>query len=184
MMWACFLFRVPSSFPAGPGVVVVRIALAISLLSITLFASETIVAQAPQPEAKEVPHPALPAGAGTIDADAAKTFSTTASGLQYRVLRKGAGPSPKATSNVKVHYHGWLDGGKVFDSSYQRGESIDFPLNGVIPGWTEGMQLVGKGGMIELVIPSNLGYGKRGTPGGPIPPDATLHFLVELLDVR
>lgn len=161
-----------------------RIALAISLLSITLFASETIVAQAPQPEAKEVPHPALPAGAGTIDADAAKTFSTTASGLQYRVLRKGAGPSPKATSNVKVHYHGWLDGGKVFDSSYQRGESIDFPLNGVIPGWTEGMQLVGKGGMIELVIPSNLGYGKRGTPGGPIPPDATLHFLVELLDVR
>ena len=161
-----------------------RIALAISLLSLTLFASETIVAQAPQPEAKEVPHPALPAGAGTIDAGAAKTFSTTASGLQYRVLRKGAGPSPKATSNVKVHYHGWLDGGKVFDSSYQRGESIDFPLNGVIPGWTEGMQLVGKGGMIELVIPSNLGYGKRGTPGGPIPPDATLHFLVELLDVR
>jgi len=169
---------------ARPGGLVVRIPLAISLLSLTLFASEIIVAQAPQPAAQEVPHPALPAGAGTIDADAAKTFTTTASGLQYRVLRKGAGPSPKATSNVKVHYHGWLDGGKVFDSSYQRGESIDFGLNQVIPGWTEGMQLVGKGGMIELVIPSNLGYGKRGTPGGPIPPDATLHFLVELLDVR
>jgi FKBP-type peptidyl-prolyl cis-trans isomerase len=85
---------------------------------------------------------------------------------------------------VKVHYHGWLDNGKVFDSSYQRGESIDFGLNQVIPGWTEGMQLVGEGGMIELMIPSDLGYGKRGTPGGPIPPDATLHFLVELLDVK
>jgi FKBP-type peptidyl-prolyl cis-trans isomerase len=122
--------------------------------------------------------------AGTLDADAPKTFSTTPSGLQYRVLRKGAGANPKPTSKVKVHYHGWLDNGKVFDSSYQRGESIDFPLNQVIPGWTEGMQLVGEGGMIELVIPSNLGYGKRGTPGGPIPPDATLHFLVELLDVK
>jgi FKBP-type peptidyl-prolyl cis-trans isomerase len=85
---------------------------------------------------------------------------------------------------VKVNYHGWLDGGKVFDSSYQRGEAIEFGLNQVIPGWTEGMQLVGQGGMIELLIPSDLGYGPRGTPGGPIPPNATLHFLVELLDVR
>ncbi len=134
--------------------------------------------------AQDVPHPTLPKGAGAIDADAPQAFATTTSGLQYRILRKGAGAMPKATSKVKVHYHGWLDGGKVFDSSYQRGESIDFPLNQVIPGWTEGMQLVGQGGMIELVIPSNLGYGKRGTPGGPIPPDATLHFLVELLDVR
>jgi FKBP-type peptidyl-prolyl cis-trans isomerase len=100
------------------------------------------------------------------------------------VLRKGTGANPKASSNVEVHYHGWLDDGKVFDSSYQRGESIDFPLNGVIPGWTEGMQLVGEGGMIELLIPSNLGYGARGTPGGPIPPNAQLHFLVELLKVQ
>ena len=161
-----------------------RIALAIALASFTLFASEIIVAQAPQPAAQEVPHPALPAGAGKIDADAAKSFASTASGLKYRVLRKGTGANPRATDNVKVHYHGWLDGGKVFDSSYQRGESIDFGLNQVIPGWTEGMQLVGEGGMIELVIPSDLGYGKRGTPGGPIPPDATLHFLVELLDVK
>jgi FKBP-type peptidyl-prolyl cis-trans isomerase len=100
------------------------------------------------------------------------------------VLRKGTGASPKATNKVKVNYHGWLDDGKVFDSSYKRGEAIEFGLNQVIPGWTEGMQLVGKDGMIELVIPSNLGYGPRGTPGGPIPPNATLHFLVELLDVR
>jgi FKBP-type peptidyl-prolyl cis-trans isomerase len=85
---------------------------------------------------------------------------------------------------VQVNYHGWLDDGKVFDSSYKRGEPIDFGLNQVIPGWTEGMQLVGEGGMIELLIPSKLGYGARGTPGGPIPPNATLHFLVELLDVR
>ncbi|MFM7078146.1 MAG: FKBP-type peptidyl-prolyl cis-trans isomerase, partial [Planctomycetaceae bacterium] len=70
-----------------------------------------------------------------------------------------------------------------FDSSFKREDPTEFPLNAVIPGWTEGMQLVGKGGMIELVIPSNLGYGKRGARGV-IPPDATLHFLVELLDVR
>jgi len=131
----------------------------------------------------EVPFPELPKGAGAIDADAPKTFSTTPSGLQYRVLRKGAGVAPKASNKVKVHYHGWLDDGKVFDSSFKRQEPTEFGLNQVIPGWTEGMQLVGKGGMIELMIPSNLGYGKRGA-GGVIPPDATLHFLVELLDVR
>ncbi|MFM9011916.1 MAG: FKBP-type peptidyl-prolyl cis-trans isomerase [Planctomycetota bacterium] len=150
---------------------------AVCLTVISFFSMEFIVAQ-------DIPHQTLPKGAGVIDADAPQTFTTTPSGLQYRILRKGSGASPKASSKVKVHYHGWLDGGKVFDSSYQRGESIDFPLNQVIPGWTEGMQLVGQGGMIELVIPSNLGYGKRGTPGGPLPPDATLHFLVELLDVR
>jgi FKBP-type peptidyl-prolyl cis-trans isomerase FkpA len=150
------------------------------LTTLAPFSMETAVAA----ESAEVPHPQLPAGAGKLDADAPKSFATTPSGLQYRVLRKGTGASPKATSNVKVNYHGWLDDGKVFDSSYKRGEPIDFGLNQVIPGWTEGMQLVGKGGMIELLIPSNLGYGPRGTPGGPIPPNATLHFLVELLDVR
>ena len=133
--------------------------------------------------AADIPHPALPEGAGPIDADAPKEFTTTPSGLKYRVLRKGAGGKPKATNTVEVNYHGWLDGGKVFDSSYQRGESIEFPLNGVIPGWTEGMQLVGEEGMIELEIPSNLGYGARGA-GGVIPPNATLHFLVELIDVK
>jgi FKBP-type peptidyl-prolyl cis-trans isomerase len=134
-------------------------------------------------EPAEVPHPQLPTGAGKLDADAPKTFQTTASGLKYRVLRQGPGSKPKATNTVKVNYHGWLDGGKVFDSSYSRGEAIEFGLNQVIPGWTEGMQLVGKGGMIELEIPSGLGYGRRGAPPV-IPPDATLHFLVELLDVR
>ncbi len=154
-----------------------RLVPTIVLVALALFTMEFTVAQ-------EVAHPSLPKGAGTLDSDAPKTFTTTPSGLKYRVLRKGTGGSPKATDTVKVHYHGWLDGGKVFDSSYQRGESIEFPLNRVIPGWTEGMQLVGEGGMIELEIPSDLGYGDRGTPGGPIPPKATLHFLVELLDVR
>ena len=160
----------------------ILVSLALFCLTNTIcpFFMETTVAA----ETAEVPHPQLPAGAGKLDADAPKTFATTNSGLQYRVLRKGTGANPKATDAVKVNYHGWLDGGKVFDSSYQRGEAIEFGLNQVIPGWTEGMQLVGEGGMIELVIPSNLGYGPRGTPGGPIPPNATLHFLVELLDVR
>ena len=150
-------------------------------LACTLFQESAMPAdQAPA----DVPHPKLPAGAGMIDADAPKTFTATASGLQYRVLRKGKGATPKASDTVKVNYHGWLDNGTTFDSSYERKEPISFPLNGVIKGWTEGMQLVGAGGMIELVIPSDLGYGDRGTPGGPIPPKATLHFLVELIDVR
>jgi FKBP-type peptidyl-prolyl cis-trans isomerase len=148
----------------------------ITVLALSLLTPEFLMAA-------DVPHPALPEGAGPIDADAPKEFTTTPSGLKYRVLRKGAGGKPKATNTVEVNYHGWLDGGKVFDSSYQRGESIEFPLNGVIPGWTEGMQLVGEEGMIELEIPSKLGYGSRGA-GGVIPPDATLHFLVELIDVK
>lgn len=133
--------------------------------------------------AQDVALPKLPAGAGAADKDAPKTFTTTPSGLKYRVLRKGAGAMPKAANTVEVHYHGWLDSGKVFDSSYDRGKTIEFGLSEVIAGWTEGMQLVGKGGMIELEIPSKLGYGERGA-GGVIPGGATLHFLVELKDVK
>lgn len=132
---------------------------------------------------KEVAYPELPRGAGKIDADAPKTFTKTDSGLQYRILRKGSDKKPKASNEVEVNYHGWLDNGKVFDSSYKRGMSISFGLNQVIKGWTEGMQQVGEGGMIELIIPSDLGYGKRGA-GGDIPPNATLHFLVELIKVK
>jgi len=148
-------------------------------LTFTPCCLETAVAA----DSVEIPYPTLPAGAGKMDADAPKAFATNPSGLQYRVLRKGTGNSPRASNTVKVNYHGWLDGGKVFDSSYDRRQAIEFGLNQVIPGWTEGMQLVGKGGMIELVIPGNLGYGKRGSPPV-IPADATLHFLVELIDVR
>jgi len=119
---------------------------------------------------------------GPQDKDAPKAFTTTKSGLKYRVLRKSDKAKPSESSTVKVHYKGWLDSGKVFDSSYDRGESIEFPLNGVIPGWTEGMQLVGEGGMIELEIPHELGYGEEGTAG--IPGRSMLHFLVELLEVQ
>jgi len=118
-----------------------------------------------------------------MDKDAPKTFTTTKSGLKYRVLRKGKGAMPKAIDSVNVNYHGWLDSGKVFDSSYERKEPISFPLNRVIKGWTEGMQLVGEGGMIELEIPPDLAYGDRGA-GAAVPPKATLHFLVELRKIE
>ncbi|MFM7166682.1 MAG: FKBP-type peptidyl-prolyl cis-trans isomerase [Planctomycetaceae bacterium] len=127
--------------------------------------------------------PELPAGAGAIDSNASAEFIQTASGLKYRILRAGAGVKPTASQTVEVNYHGWLDGGRVFDSSYQRGKSISFGLNQVIRGWTEGMQLVGVGGMIQLEIPSDLGYGARGAPGA-IPGNATIHFLVELIRVK
>ena len=101
---------------------------------------------------------------------------------EYRVLRKGTGAHPTPTKTVKVHYQGWPSNGNVFDSSYNRGQSI-FPLSGVIKGWTEGMQLVGQGGMIELEIPPELAYGDRGA-GAAVPPKATLHFSFELLGVQ
>jgi FKBP-type peptidyl-prolyl cis-trans isomerase len=131
----------------------------------------------------EIPLPTLPDKASKADEDAPKTFTTSPSGLKYRVLRKGKGAKPTADDRVTVHYHGWLDGGKVFDSSYNRGKETSFPLNMVIKGWTEGMQYVGEGGMIELEIPFNIAYGERGRPPQ-IPPRATLHFVVELLKVQ
>lgn len=120
---------------------------------------------------------------GPSDPDAAVEFLQTESGLKYRVLRKSDGPKPTESSRVKVHYVGTLDDGTEFDSSYRRGEPASFALSGVVPGWTEGLQLVGEGGMIELEIPSHLGYGPQGMPGA-IPPNATLHFTVELLEVQ
>jgi FKBP-type peptidyl-prolyl cis-trans isomerase FkpA len=120
---------------------------------------------------------------GPIDEDAPEEFSETNSGLKYRILRKSNGIKPNAGNTVSVHYRGWLDNGTEFDSSYKRGESISFPLNGVIAGWTEGMQLIGTGGMVELWIPSSLGYGAQGA-GADVPPHATLHFIVELIDVK
>ena len=121
---------------------------------------------------------------GEIDSDASAEFVETESGLKYRILRKSDDTKPVAADSVEVHYKGWLDDKTIFDSSYQRGESISFPLNRVIAGWTEGMQLIGTGGMIELEIPADLGYGERGTPGGPIPGNATLHFIVELIKIE
>ncbi len=107
----------------------------------------------------------------------------TESGLQYEVLVQGKGPKPTAEQTVKVHYEGTLIDGTVFDSSYKRGEPIEFPLNGVIKGWTEGLQLMPKGSKYKLYIPYELGYGERGA-GQSIPPFAALIFTVELLDIK
>lgn len=121
---------------------------------------------------------------GPVDKDAAKEFTTTKSGLKYRIRRKSDGKKPVVTDTVTVHYKGWLDSGKEFDSSYKRGETTSFPLNRVVAGWTEGLQLCPVGGMIELEIPAKLGYGDRGIPQAGIPPNATLHFLVELKSIK
>lgn len=119
---------------------------------------------------------------GPVDVDAPTEFTTTASGLKYRILRNSDGRKPTKSERVEVHYKGWLDDGSVFDSSYERGETTSFGLFEVIEGWTEGIALIGEGGMIELEIPSEIGYGRSGRPPV-IPPNATLHFSVELVKV-
>ncbi len=107
---------------------------------------------------------------------------TTSSGLQYKVLKEGDGESPKETDKVEVHYHGTLIDGTVFDSSVDRGESITFPVNGVIPGWVEALQLMKTGAKYKLFIPSELAYGNRGQ--GKIGPNSTLIFEVELISIK
>ncbi|MEG1581270.1 MAG: FKBP-type peptidyl-prolyl cis-trans isomerase [Bacteroidaceae bacterium] len=107
---------------------------------------------------------------------------TLPSGLQYMVLTAGTGRKPKATDNVKCHYEGTLLDGTIFDSSYQRNEPAVFPLNGVIAGWTEGVQLMSEGAKFRFFIPFNLAYGSNGA-GASIPPYAALVFDVELLEV-
>lgn len=119
---------------------------------------------------------------GPDGADAEQSFRSTASGLKYRIRRQGNGVRPSEFDRVRVSYRGWLSDGTVFDSSYERGKPTTFRLKDVVAGWTEGLQLVSKGGKIELEIPSQLGYGMKGQPPD-IPPGATLHFIVELHDI-
>jgi len=109
---------------------------------------------------------------------------TLPSGLQYKILKEGTGPKPTATDSVVCNYKGTLINGTEFDSSYKRGEPATFPVTGVIKGWTEALQLMPVGSKWQLFIPSDLAYGPRGTPGGPIGPNATLIFEVELISIK
>ena len=109
--------------------------------------------------------------------------NVTSSGLRYMILKEGTGKIPTVTSNVKVHYTGSFLDGKVFDSSVQRGEPIDFGLNQVIKGWTEGVQLMKEGSKYKFYIPYNLAYGEQGYPGA-IPPKSDLIFEVELIKIN
>ncbi|MEX0822992.1 MAG: FKBP-type peptidyl-prolyl cis-trans isomerase [Balneolaceae bacterium] len=111
-------------------------------------------------------------------------ITVTDSGLQYRVLEEGSGESPGPEDEVEVHYRGTLLDGEEFDSSYSRNETATFPLNRVIPGWTEGLQLMTEGSKYEFFIPSDLAYGSNPPPGSIIPPGAVLVFEVELIDIK
>jgi len=144
-------------------------------LSVATLVSLALSAGCGQDQPKGPPAPA---------SDADTEFTTTPTGLKYKILRHSDGKKPSASGAVKAHYVGWLDDGTEFDNSYVKGKGpVAFPLNMVIPGWTEGLQLIGQGGMIELEIPSKLGYGERGKPPR-IPPNSTLHFIVELDAVK
>jgi FKBP-type peptidyl-prolyl cis-trans isomerase len=159
-------------------------------LSLTLAVAVLFIGCEPQTQtppgdkgaAKTPGPPSAAPGAGA----SAQTnqWKTTASGLKYQVLKQGTGTtSPKVTDTVKVHYHGTLLNGTVFDSSVQRGQPISFPLSGVIPGWTEGLQLMKVGDKFKFEIPPNLAYGP-GSPTPAIPPNSTLVFEVELLGIE
>ncbi len=127
---------------------------------------------------------ALLEGAAFLEANKKKDgVQVTASGLQYKVITAGSGKTPTAADTVKVHYRGTLINGTEFDSSYRRGNPIEFPVNGVIKGWTEALQLMKEGAKWQLFIPSDLGYGARGA-GASIGPNDTLIFDVELLAVK
>ena len=126
--------------------------------------------------------PAAPAAAPTAAAPAAAV--TTASGLIYQSLQDGSGAAPKASDTVRVHYRGTFpESGREFDSSYKRNQPTEFPLNGVIACWTEGVQKMKVGGKAKLTCPPAIAYGARGA-GGVIPPNATLNFEVELLGIK
>ena len=127
--------------------------------------------------------PSVPVVPGPVDADAPEEFTTTESGLKYRIRRKSDGKQPTAKSLVTVHYRGWLDDGEIFETTYGTGGTpSQFGVGKVVPGWSEGLQLIGEGGMIELEIPSDLGYGHRSQPPA-IPSNSTLHFIMELIKV-
>ena len=152
-------------------------------INASVQAAQTQVQQQQEAQMQAMADANLKAGEAYL-ADNAKAegVKTTASGLQYKVLAEGAGTKPSLTDRVSVHYEGRLISGEVFDSSIARGEPVTFPLNGVIPGWSEGVQLMAPGAKYQFTIPSTLAYGPGGT--GPIPPNSVLIFDVELLEVN
>ena len=151
-----------------------RTATALSIAACAMLAADAGWAQAPAPK----PTPDFLATAA-----AAKGAVLSESGLVYLSLKEGQGVSPAATDSVRVHYRGTLTDGKEFDSSYSRGQPATFPLNRVIKCWTEGVGKMKVGGKARLTCPASIAYGERGTPGGPIPPNAVLQFEVELLGI-
>jgi FKBP-type peptidyl-prolyl cis-trans isomerase FkpA len=127
--------------------------------------------------------PAAPATAAASPATATGSARvTTASGIVFEMLQNGSGPSPSATDRVKVHYRGTFPDGREFDSSYKRGEPTEFPLNRVIPCWTEAVQMMKPGGKARITCPPGLAYGERGA-GSAVPPNATLNFEIELISI-
>lgn len=148
-----------------------------------LKAALATVQERAQKAAEEAAGKQLAAGKDYLEKNKAKAgVKVTASGLQYEVLATGTGPKPKETDTVKVHYHGTLTDGTVFDSSVERGEPIEFPVTGVIKGWVEALQLMSVGDKWRLTIPAELAYGARST--GKIPGNSVLLFEVELLGIK
>ena len=148
-----------------------RFLIGCSLMSLTAFGCGNYVRQGEQVDPQ------------AATAKVSPGYSATASGLKYRIVREGNATKPGPQDTVTVHYRGTLEDGTEFDSSYKRGQTISFPLGQVIAGWTEGLQLIGEGGEVELIIPPDLGYGAGGSPPV-IPGNATLHFRVELFKVN
>jgi FKBP-type peptidyl-prolyl cis-trans isomerase len=140
---------------------------------VALTFSSTLLMAAPQSGEEFLKENAKKEGVKTLEG-----------GLQYKVLKEGKGKTPKATDTVEVNYRGTLIDGTEFDSSYKRGQSISFPVNGVIRGWTMALQKMKEGSKWMLFIPAELAYGARGTPGGPIGPNQALIFEVELIKVK
>lgn len=155
-------------------------------LAIAMVLEEQEISELPAEEQEKVRANLVKTNAYLAENAKKEGVKITASGLQYEVMKEGdpAGVNPKATDIVEVHYHGMLLDGKVFDSSVDRGEPTSFPLNRVIPGWTEGVQLMKPGSKYKFTIPARLAYGFSPRPGGDIQPGDALIFEVELLSVK
>lgn len=183
-MASCAPRSVPPSLTCATGLRKLRATIMIKMLPLSLVAVTSVCllgCDSSQPAPQQTPAPDAPTEAAAAPSG---EMTTTASGLKYQVLKSGGGTaSPKATDTVRVHYHGTLLNGTVFDSSVQRGQPISFPLNQVISGWTEGLQLMKVGDKFKFEIPANLAYGDQ-SPSPLIPAGSTLVFEVELLGME